>query len=208
MVPTAPATAHDHGAAAPAATVWDALRVPHCYQCGKCTAGCPVAAAMDVMPNQLVRLVQLGQVKRAMATAAIWNCVSCLTCSERCPQTVDCAGVMDTLRQLAAAHDTVPASRREVLAFYRAFLADVRRHGRLSEMELVARFKIAGFLANRSVPFLLKDALLGPKMMQRQKLHVLPRPVRDRAVVERIFARCLADEPAAAPAAATTEGHH
>ena len=31
-----------------------------CYQCGKCSAGCPIVADMDILPNQLLRLLQMG----------------------------------------------------------------------------------------------------------------------------------------------------
>ncbi len=27
-----------------------------CYQCGKCSAGCPMASYMDILPNQMIRL--------------------------------------------------------------------------------------------------------------------------------------------------------
>ena len=74
-----------------------------CYQCGKCTAGCPVAAAVDMAPNQVVRALQLGNFEIAMASDTIWACVSCQTCSTRCPQSVDCAGIMDALREVSLA---------------------------------------------------------------------------------------------------------
>jgi hypothetical protein len=54
-----------------------------CYQCGKCTAGCPRSAHMDKTPNQLIRMVQLGDVDAALKTDAIWQCVSCETCTAR-----------------------------------------------------------------------------------------------------------------------------
>ena len=38
--------------------------VRRCFQCGKCTAGCPMATFMDHPPNRVVRLLQLGQWKR------------------------------------------------------------------------------------------------------------------------------------------------
>src|SRR5208282_717492 len=75
------------------------IQVADCYQCGKCTAGCPVAMHMDVAPNQVVRLVQLGEWEKALQSRAIWECVGCQTCSTRCPKEVDCAGVMDALRE-------------------------------------------------------------------------------------------------------------
>jgi heterodisulfide reductase subunit C len=60
--------------------------VARCYQCGKCTAGCPMAARMDLMPHQVMRLVQLGDeasADKALRCAAIWSCAGCLTCTQR-----------------------------------------------------------------------------------------------------------------------------
>jgi heterodisulfide reductase subunit C len=71
-----------------------------CYQCGKCSAGCPLASAMDLMPNQILRLLQLGEHEQALASRTIWQCASCLTCAARCPKGVDPARVMDALRTM------------------------------------------------------------------------------------------------------------
>lgn len=174
-------------------------RVQDCYQCGKCTAGCPVADRMDLAPNQLVRLVQMDQPERALRSAAIWLCVSCQTCSTRCPKSVNCAGVLDALRQVAVERGMeIPAQRRTIL-FQQAFLNNIRRNGRVNELELVGQFKTSVFFKDLNVPFLFKDALLAPKMMGKGKFHLTGEKARDRAVVERIFARCLAPSPDVSP---------
>ncbi|MHC4454640.1 MAG: 4Fe-4S dicluster domain-containing protein, partial [Planctomycetota bacterium] len=64
------------------------IDVKKCYQCGKCTAGCPVAYEMDYMPNQIIRFVQIGARKEALTSRTIWLCASCITCSTRCPKEV------------------------------------------------------------------------------------------------------------------------
>ncbi len=161
-----------------------------CYQCGKCTAGCPVAARMDIVPNQLVRLLQLDQTDTALRSQGIWDCVSCQTCSSRCPKEVDCAAVMDALREMALSAHVVPAQKRPVVAFQEAFLANIRRNGRLHELELIARFKGDVFVRTGRVGFLFKDAGLAPQLGKRKKLHFSSDRAHDRAVVERIFARC------------------
>jgi heterodisulfide reductase subunit C len=178
--------------------------VQNCYQCGKCTAGCPMAEEMDLMPNQIVRLVQRGLIDRAMQCLGIWYCVSCQTCSARCPQSVDCAGVMDGVRQQAVENGIIPQAPRRIYLFQKAFLDNVRRNGRVNEVELIAQFKTIAFMKDRSLALLLKDAFLAPKLMQRGKFHVWGEKVRDRAVVRRIFDRCMKREDGQAEA--TTQG--
>lgn len=72
-----------------------------CYQCGNCTAGCPVAFAMDIAPHHVVRLLQLGQEEALLQSNSKWVCVSCLQCYSRCPKGVDISRIMEALRQMA-----------------------------------------------------------------------------------------------------------
>ena len=71
-----------------------------CYQCGKCSAGCPMVSLMDLLPNQIIRLVQLGQIKDVLNSKTIWLCASCFSCTTRCPKGVDLAKIMEALRLL------------------------------------------------------------------------------------------------------------
>ena len=71
-----------------------------CNQCGKCSAGCPVVAQMDVLPSQVIRMAQLGM-EEVLETNTIWICASCLTCVARCPKGVDLPRLMEALRQIA-----------------------------------------------------------------------------------------------------------
>ena len=172
--------------------------VADCYQCGKCSAGCPMNEHMDLLPNQLIRLVQMGRMARALRSEAIWKCVSCLTCSTRCPKSVDCAAVMDALRELSLREGVASEDRRRTVLFQQAFLENIRRNGRLRELELIRDFKTRGFFQDGSLPLLLKDVTLAPKLMKRSKFHFFGERVKDCGLVARIFARCTAD-PAAPP---------
>lgn len=71
-----------------------------CYQCGKCSAGCPAVEDMDILPNQIIRFAQLGLKEELLASKAIWICASCLTCNSRCPKGINIAEVIEALRQI------------------------------------------------------------------------------------------------------------
>ncbi|MDP2972231.1 MAG: 4Fe-4S dicluster domain-containing protein [Deltaproteobacteria bacterium] len=71
-----------------------------CYQCGNCTAGCPVAFAMEVGPHEVIRYTLLGLEEEALGVNTFWLCASCLQCTSRCPKGIDIARVMDALRSV------------------------------------------------------------------------------------------------------------
>ena len=150
-----------------------------------------MGAAMDSPPSRLIRLLQLGQAEQALEAQAIWQCVSCQTCATRCPKSVDCAGVMDALRQVSAERGVATPHQQRIMLFQKAFLKNIRHNGRLNELELIREFKLSTFLHDRSVAFLFKDATLAPQLTKRKKFHLVGEKAHDRAVVARIFARCM-----------------
>ena len=79
-----------------------------CYQCGMCSAGCPLTEQMDRLPSQVIRDLQLDD-PSLLESNAMWVCASCLACEVRCPKGVDLAKLMEALRQivLRAALDNV-----------------------------------------------------------------------------------------------------
>ncbi|MFN3421122.1 MAG: 4Fe-4S dicluster domain-containing protein [Armatimonadota bacterium] len=151
-------------------------RVDWCYQCGKCTAGCPVAFAMDIEPSRVMRLVQLGQGERVLKSKAIWLCVGCQTCTTRCPQEIDIAKVMDTLREMAT--EKGYAADREVVAFFKSFLDNIRKYGRTFEPMLVFQY-------NLKSGHLFQDADKAPLLLSKGKLPL--RPPKGNMFAQRIF---------------------
>ena len=71
-----------------------------CNQCGKCSAGCPIVAEMDLLPSQVIRMAQLGM-EEVLESNTVWICASCLTCVARCPKGVDLPRLMEAVRQIA-----------------------------------------------------------------------------------------------------------
>lgn len=170
-------------------------KIADCYQCGKCTAGCPRGEKMVRTPSQLMRFVQTGLIEEAAKSVSIWQCVSCLTCSARCPKSVNVAGVIDALRQIAIEKKwfskEIASSVEKTIIFQQEFLRNIRRNGRTNELELVAAFKIRGFLRDLSIPQAFKDSMLGPKMLSKGKLHFkIGSPVQNKDLVRRIFDKC------------------
>jgi len=164
--------------------------VRECYQCGKCTAGCPMAPFMDLTPSQVMRLVQIGDeqaVETLLTSTALWSCVGCLTCTQRCPKDLDPAAVMDALREIAYEEGRVPDEQRKVLRFHQSFLQTVRHAGRMSEMPLTALYKTL------SRDF-FSDVTLAPAMLLRGKLPLVPPVIAGRKEVGRIFEKCLGED--------------
>ena len=75
--------------------------VSQCFQCGTCSAACPNAADVDLLPRQLMRRVQLGLERDVTGSKTPWVCASCLNCTVRCPRGIDIARVMEAIRLLS-----------------------------------------------------------------------------------------------------------
>ncbi len=156
------------------------VNVRLCYQCGKCSAGCPMVGEMAVRPHMVMHLVQRNLREEALSSDGIWLCLTCETCSARCPKAADPARVFDTLREMA--QETNPGlAPRAIGAFNRTFLDQVRMSGRMSEVGLAMQFNLR---SGR----LLQDATSMPALVSRGKLKVRTVPMRDAADVRRIFA--------------------
>jgi heterodisulfide reductase subunit C len=152
-----------------------------CYQCAKCSSGCPVAARSDLKPHELVRMVQMDQREAVLASRFIWECTSCQTCTTRCPQQVDVAAMNDALRAMSRmAGKALPETT--VPAFNDAFLASVRHRGRVHELGLMVAYKLR-------TGRLLEDAGKAPMMLSKGKLPLLGPQVSGRAQRKAMFRR-------------------
>lgn len=144
-----------------------------CYQCVKCTSGCPVGGYFDWQPNQIMRAVQLGQEDIALESETPWLCASCQTCTTRCPQGLDIAAIMDFLTREAKERGFEPA-RPELNTFNEAFMRELKLWGRSYEPGLMVEMT----LRNRDLKALLDDAGMYSKMIQKGKVGFFPKPTR------------------------------
>jgi heterodisulfide reductase subunit C len=118
----------------------------NCYQCQKCSAGCPVNFAMDILPNQVFRHIQYGHRTRVLSSQAIWLCASCHACSVRCPNSIDIAKVMDTLRSMSL-RSGVASGESKISTFHQFFVDLIRVLGRTWEPGFgIYKLKTGGLL--------------------------------------------------------------
>ena len=87
--------------------------VRKCMKCGKCSGRCPAFAEMDIKPHQFVSLLAQGKVETLLASKAIWSCLSCMACVERCPRGVAPAAVVGAGRDTPVRMESANGIRAE-----------------------------------------------------------------------------------------------
>jgi heterodisulfide reductase subunit C len=150
-----------------------------CYQCKKCTSGCPVSGMAQCPPSEIMRRLHLGAGDELLDSDILWMCVSCETCSTRCPMGLDVAAVMDALRKLARERNAAQGEGNAPL-FNKAFLKTVEVFGRSYDLAMMAGYKLGSGK-------LMADTEKFPTMLRKRKIALLPPRGADRRVVRRIF---------------------
>lgn len=150
-----------------------------CYQCRTCANGCPFVASMDYSPNAVLRMIQYGMRREVLGCSTIWLCVGCHTCSSQCPNAIDLAAVMDTLRQMAQ-EEGVAIPQPEIFHFHQEVLRSLKRHGRTHKLGVMWRHKL---LTRRW----FSDIDLGLKLLVKRKLELKPSRIRGVSEIEPFF---------------------
>ena len=159
-----------------------------CYQCKKCTLGCPSAYAMKMKPHELMRAAQLGLAEEIYWSGSIWTCLSCETCNTRCPQDINIIRVIDGLREMSKDLDyynPYPV----IPAMHRIFLALVKRFGKVYELGLALMINL-----RMMTPF--KDIDMASPMLLKGKLKPFPHRSHGTKELRRVMARIKALEGA------------
>jgi len=164
------------------------LAVSRCFQCRKCSGGCPLTFAMDLLPDQVIRLAFLGQEEQVLGCRAIWVCSSCETCTTRCPNGIDIAGVIDWLKEEAGKQGKT-ASQPLVAAFHHYFLESIRKAGgRLPEARMLRRYGLFKLWRQPDLGELAGNLKLGLRLFKKGRLRLAgPEPLKNRAEIDEIF---------------------
>jgi heterodisulfide reductase subunit C len=137
-----------------------------CYQCKKCSVGCPLLYEMDYVPHQIVHAIRLGLQDLVLKSQTIWLCVACETCTTRCPQGVDIVKIMDAARIFTTKYKVAPGIK-EIPAFHKSVLQIIKIFGRLYEFGVIMllKFRTGNFT---------QDINLGLKLIRIGKLSLMP----------------------------------
>lgn len=130
-----------------------------CLQCGKCSAGCPIASKDVGGPRKLIAAILMGTKEQALKDPTWSYCVSCGTCATRCPVEINMYDVATALCEIAEKEGIGP-SEPDIRLFEDLFLKSVRKFGRVQELRTVVEFNLRTFN-----PF--KDMLQGMTLMRK-----------------------------------------
>jgi len=154
----------------------------YCYQCGKCTAGCPLSDVYEYQPNEVIRLIQLNKIASILNANSVYLCASCEICSSRCPQEVDIAAVMNYLRIKSWHYKQFKLS--SIANFYGIFLRIVKIFGRSFEPLLILSLN----LLNKNF---FNDFDIAVKILKKRKIRLMPEFIKKRNEVSKIVKKYL-----------------
>ena len=161
-----------------------------CYQCRKCTNGCPVTFAMDLYPDEVIRLVIIGQSEVVLSCHTIWVCAACETCTTRCPNDVKIAELMDGLKEMAI-QKGIPSPQPKILTLHEAFLKDVKRWGRAFETTFLPQYFLRSgeFLRLWQTGTWRDEIKLGWQMIRKKRFPVFTKTIKGKKEVRKILGR-------------------
>ena len=143
----------------------------HCMQCGSCGGSCPSGAEMEYTPRTLIAMINANDRSAVLAANTMWACVSCYSCTSRCPQNIPITDIIYTLKRFAIAerryHDT------DAPALARTFTDFVDKYGRSFEFGLATGYH----LLKRPVS-MMKMGPMGLQMFTRGRMALLPTKIR------------------------------
>jgi len=159
-----------------------------CYQCKTCSSGCPVAFAMDLLPHQIIHMIRMGLKEMVLKSSSIWLCVSCESCTSRCPNDIDVAKIIDALR-MASVKSGFKLGEKRPSVFHNSVLSSIKKTGRLYELGMIGSYVLRSgdMVSNIKSGSLLEDAKVGWKLFKNGKLKLIPERIKGRKEIKKLF---------------------
>ncbi|MCK9226914.1 MAG: 4Fe-4S dicluster domain-containing protein [Syntrophorhabdaceae bacterium] len=154
------------------------IAVSECYQCFRCTNGCPAARDMDIVPHRIIGYIISGERECVLSSAGLWACLQCAACSIRCPNGIDVARIFTVLRRMSV--ESGLAAQTNIHEFDTLMVESIARHGHMYELGTVMRYR----LSRRE---LLKSYRMGIGMIKKRRIGLFPHNVADRNNIRSII---------------------
>jgi heterodisulfide reductase subunit C2 len=161
-----------------------------CFQCRKCSNGCPVTFAMDLFPDEVIRMVILGQRGKVLNCKTIWICAACETCTTRCPNEVRIAELMDHLKEIAV-QENISCPEPQVLQWHQGFLKNIKKRGRVFETTLLPTYLVqSGEILRRwKAGTLWSELGLGWRLLTKGRMPLRPSRNKGRNEIMRMISK-------------------
>lgn len=144
-----------------------------CIQCGVCTGSCPTANQWDYPPRKVIAMVRAGLKDELLSSNSMWFCVSCYSCTVRCPRDIKPADIMHAL-EIIAIRSGKNTNQSRTPTMYQCFVDSARNNGRVYELGVMVKL----FL--KTNPFsALKLAPVGIGLFFHKRLPLSPEKIKD-----------------------------
>lgn len=155
--------------------------ISSCFQCKKCSLGCPMSVSMEHPPHEIIRLLQYGLEERIYQSEALWICANCETCGARCPNGISVGGIIDSLR-LIARERGLKTEIRDIPIFHKNYVESIKKRGRVHEVSMLMLYKL-------KMKNLFEDLLLGWGLFYRGKLPLKATSIKGKEELQKIFSK-------------------
>ncbi|MBI4403007.1 MAG: 4Fe-4S dicluster domain-containing protein [Deltaproteobacteria bacterium] len=155
-------------------------KIKECIQCGTCSASCPSSAAMEYGPREIIASLRAGMLDKVLSSNTVWLCVSCYSCTVRCPAAIPFTDVMYELKRIQTEKKVSKDTGPTVMA--KSFVAVVDKYGRNHETELLRKyfFQTNPFDGIRNIPLALR-------LIYRKRFHLRPRKIKGLTALKKMM---------------------
>ena len=142
---------------------------------------------MEYSPREIIAALRAGMLDRVLSSNTVWLCVSCYSCTVRCPAGIPYTDVMYELKRLEAEKGLSKETGATTMA--KAFVDTVDQHGRNVETKLLRKFYLGTnpFKALAQIP-------LAMKLLFRGRLELFPKKIKGLDGLHKMMATITASK--------------
>jgi ferredoxin len=124
---------------------YGAVNTEACFNCGNCTAICPLTDDGHPFPRSTIRLLQIGMRERLMESTDPWLCYYCGDCTKTCPKGAEPAETMMAARRWLTAQYDRTGEGAKLYTSERAVVMAILRYVLLTLVVFVVYHAVTGF---------------------------------------------------------------